>query len=223
MVVGQAEGVNPPVTADLIIADQSATPGQPATVIAVDGESWEIVQPGAVPVEQVCQQLAYWIVFVCTGNTCRSPLAEALCKKLLADRLSCAIEELPSRGYYVLSAGVSALAGGPAAAEAEQVARSLGADLSTHRSQPLTMELAARADYLLGMTHSHVHALMDYFGHHGVVPRLLDPVGDIADPIGGDQQVYDECGQQIWRQLEAFVAEVAPSSPQRQKEGAEQS
>jgi protein-tyrosine phosphatase len=176
-----------------------------------------------VPAEQIHQQMACWIVFVCTGNTCRSPLAEALCKKLLADRLGCAVEELPARGYHVVSAGVSALGGGPAAAEAEQVARGFGADLSAHRSQPLTMELAARADYLLGMTRSHVRALMDYFGHLGVVPRLLDPVGDIADPIGSDQQVYDECGQQIWRQLETFVTEIAPTSPQRQQEGAEQS
>ncbi|HZV05166.1 MAG TPA: Sua5/YciO/YrdC/YwlC family protein [Gemmataceae bacterium] len=212
----------PGVTADLIIADESAAPAQPATVIVVNGEGWEIVQPGAVPAEQVHQQMACWIVFVCTGNTCRSPLAEALCKKILADRLGCAVEELPARGYHVVSAGVSALEGGPAAAEAEQVARGFGADLSAHRSQPLTMELAARADYLLGMTRSHARALMDYFGHLGVVPRLLDPAGDIADPIGGDQQVYDECGQQIWRHLETFVGEIAPTSPQRQQEGAEQ-
>jgi protein-tyrosine phosphatase len=212
----------PRVTADLIIVDESATLGQLATVIAVNGDSWGIVQPGAVSAEQIRQQMACSIVFVCTGNTCRSPLAEALCKKLLTDRLGCTVEELPARGYQVASAGVSALGGGPAAAEAEQVAHSFGADLSTHRSQALTMELAAQADYLLGMTRSHVHALMDYFGHLGVMPRLLDPAGDIADPIGGDQAVYDECGQQIWRQLEAFLAEIAPTSPQSQQEGAGQ-
>jgi hypothetical protein len=61
---------------------------------------------------------------------------------------------------------------------------------------------------------------MDYFGHLGVVPRLLDPAGDIADPIGCDQPVYDECGQQIWRHLEGFVAEIAPTSAPRPQEGA---
>jgi protein-tyrosine phosphatase len=222
MTVGRANGVNSPVRADLIVADESATTAQQATVIAVNGEGWEIVQAGAVPAEQILRQMACWIVFVCTGNTCRSPLAEALCKKLLADRLGCTFEELPARGYRVVSAGVSALGGGPAAAEADIVARGFGADLSTHRSQQLTMELAAQADYLLGMTRSHVHALMEYFGHLGVVPRLLDPAGDIADPIGGDQTVYDECGQQIWRQLEDFLAEIAPTSPQSQQEGAGQ-
>jgi protein-tyrosine phosphatase len=201
------------VRADVIIADEAAPPTQPATVIAVNGDSWEIVQPGAMSAEQIQQQLASWIVFVCTGNTCRSPLAEALCKKLLADRVGCPVAELPARGYHVASAGVSAYGGGTAAAEAGEVARRFGADLSMHRSQPLTLELAGRADYLVGMTRSHAHTLMEYFGHLGIAPRLLDPAGDIADPIGCAQAVYDECGQQIWRHLEAFVTEITGNVP----------
>jgi protein-tyrosine-phosphatase/tRNA A37 threonylcarbamoyladenosine synthetase subunit TsaC/SUA5/YrdC len=202
---GQAE-----TQADVIVADDPPAP-QPATVVAVNGNAWEIVRPGAVSAEQIRERSACRIVFVCTGNTCRSPLAEALCKKQLADRLGCAVEELPARGYHVVSAGLAASAGGPAAGEAEQVARGYGGDLSAHRSQPLTAELAASADYLVGMTYSHVHALTDYFGSAIVAPRLLDPAGDIADPIGREQAVYDECGQQIWQQLESLVAEILPS------------
>jgi protein-tyrosine phosphatase len=201
---------NAETRADVIIADDPPSP-QPATVVSVNGDSWEIVQPGAVSAEQIRQQTACLVLFVCTGNTCRSPLAEALCKKQLADRLGCTIEDLPARGYYVMSAGVAATRGGPAASEAEQVARGYGADLSAHRSQPLTPELAARADYLIGMTRGHLAAVTDYFGHLGVSPRLLDPAGDIDDPIGCTQPVYDECGQQIWRQLEALVAEILPA------------
>jgi protein-tyrosine-phosphatase/tRNA A37 threonylcarbamoyladenosine synthetase subunit TsaC/SUA5/YrdC len=201
--------------ADVIITDggtgASPVDPQPATVVAVNGAAWEIVRPGTLSADEIRRQTACWIVFVCTGNTCRSPLAEALCKKLLADRLGSTVEELPSRGYYVVSAGLSALPGGAAAAEAEQVARSYGADLSAHRSQPLTADLAARADYLLGMTQSHLRALMDYFGHLGLSPRLLDPAGDIADPIGGDQPVYDACAQQIRQHLETLVAEILPA------------
>ena len=63
---------------------------------------------------------ARWTVFVCTGNTCRSPLAEGLCKKLLAERLGCPAEELPQRGFLVISAGIAAMMGGEAAAEAER-------------------------------------------------------------------------------------------------------
>lgn len=208
--------------ADVIVADESAPQGQPATVLSVNGASWQIVRPGAMSAEEIRQQTACWIVFVCTGNTCRSPLAEALCKKLLADRLGCTVEELPTRGYYVLSAGISALPGGAAATEAEEVARGYGADLSAHRSQPLTTDLADRADYLVVMTQSHLRAVADYFGHLGTLPRLLDPAGDIADPIGGDQPIYDSCGKQIWRHLEALVAEIAPHDSERQQGGTEQ-
>lgn len=193
--------------ADVIVADDSPSP-QPSTLLAVNGNSWEIVRTGAVSAEQIRERTACRIVFVCTGNTCRSPLAEALCKKQLADRLGCAVEELPGRGYHVVSAGLAASAGGSAANEAEQVARGYGGDLAAHRSQPLTAELAANADYLVGMTSSHVHALTEYFGSAIVAPRLLDPEGDIADPIGREQAVYDECGQQIWKHLEALVAEI---------------
>jgi len=196
--------------ADIIVEDGPRSSAEPATVIAVNGDAWQIVRPGIVSEEQVRRQTGCLVLFVCTGNTCRSPLAEALFKKRLADRLGCAIEELPARGYQVISAGLSAAGGGPAAAEAEQVARGYGSDLSAHRSQPLTLELAAQADYLIGMTRSHLRALTDYFGHLGVSPRLLDPAGDIADPIGGAQPVYEECGQQIWQLLEGLTAEILP-------------
>jgi len=194
---------------DLVVDDGPRPSAQPATVLAVNGDTWQVVQPGVVSAEQIRQQMACLIVFICTGNTCRSPLAEALCKKRLADQLGCAVEELPARGFYVLSAGVSATMGGPAAAEAEKVACTYGADLSAHRSQPLTPELAARADYLVAMTQGHLHALADHVAHLGAQPRLLDPAGDIADPIGCDQPVYEACGQQIWGCLESLVAEIA--------------
>jgi protein-tyrosine phosphatase len=197
---------------DLLLDDGPSTHMQPATVVEVNGDSWQVVRPGVVTPEQIRQQTACLVLFVCTGNTCRSPLAEALCKKRLADRLGCTVEELPARGFHVLSAGLAASTGGPAAVEAEQVARAYGADLSWHRSRPMTPELAAQADYLICMTRSHVRALADHSARLGAVPRLLDPAGDVADPIGCEQTVYEECGRQIWNQLEAIVAEILPSN-----------
>lgn len=195
-------------TADVVVEDGPRSSSQLATVIAVNGDAWKIVRPGIVSEEQIRRQTGCLVLFVCTGNTCRSPLAEGLFKKRLADRLGCAIEELPGRGYYAMSAGLSAAGGGPAAAEAEQVARGYGANLAAHRSQPLTEELAAQADYLVGMTHSHLRGMTDYFGHLGVSPRLLDPSGDIADPIGGDRAIYEACGQHIWQLVENLAVEV---------------
>src|SRR5256885_1156204 len=87
---------------DLIVDGGSGRYRMPSTVVEVQGGSWSLRREGVVSAEELRQQLACLIVFVCTGNTCRSPLAEALCKKHLASGLGCAVEELPGRGYVVL-------------------------------------------------------------------------------------------------------------------------
>jgi protein-tyrosine phosphatase len=181
---------------------------QAPTVVAVDGGSWSIVQPGVLEADTLRQRSVCVIVFVCTGNTCRSPLAESLFKKRLADQLGCAVSELPARGFCILSAGLASGMGGPAAAEAIEVARSYGADLTGHQSRPLSADLVSQADFLIAMTHGHVGSLRKHFPNLGAQPRLLAPNADVADPIGLGQEVYAECGRQIWQNLEALVAEV---------------
>jgi protein-tyrosine phosphatase len=193
-----------------VVIDGGPSPlGQPSTVVRVAGDRWEVLRAGVVSDEELQQLAATWIVFVCTGNTCRSPLAEALCKKLLAERLGCAPEELARRGFLVLSAGLAAMMGGEAAPEAVAVARELGADLSRHRSQYLTDDLAALADYLIVMTQGHLRLLTGQYPELGPPPRLLCPDGcDLADPIGCDEAVYRECAQQILHALEGFLPEL---------------
>jgi protein-tyrosine phosphatase len=213
---GQAEPVWPEqVLANLgedvevLVADGPSRFGRPATVVELEGERWQVIREGVVPAALVQRQAACLVVFVCTGNTCRSPLAEVLCRKLLAERLGCPAEELGQRGFLVLSAGIAAMMDGAAAEEAVEVARAYGADLSGHRSRPLTAELVAQADYLVGMTQGHVLAVAGQYPHLGPPPRLLSADGDdIADPVGCDQAVYQECAEQLWRHLQRFVAEL---------------
>jgi protein-tyrosine phosphatase len=196
--------------ADLAILDGPCAFPEGATVVRVAGGSWQVRRAGAVTEELLQRNAACLVIFVCTGNTCRSPLAEALFKKRLADRLGCAVDELPERGCQVLSAGLAAGPGAPAADEAVDVARSYGGELADHRSRPLTTELAAQADYLIAMTHGHLQALKGHFPRLGCRPRLLCPAGDdVADPIGGDRPVYEECARQIWDCLEPLAAELA--------------
>jgi protein-tyrosine phosphatase len=179
---------------------------QPPTRVRVTGAGWEVVGDGALPLNVLRQVAPCLLVFVCTGNTCRSPLAEALCKKLLAERLGCPVQDLLQKGYAITSAGLAAHAGEPAAEEAVEVARLHGADLSEHQSQPLTLDLLASADLVIGMTRGHLRVLAGHVGDEGAVPRLLLADGsDVADPIGGPAEVYRACAAQIWQALQDWL------------------
>jgi L-threonylcarbamoyladenylate synthase len=192
----------------MVIEDAPAPFGQGATVVRVAGERWEMIREGAISAAQVEELARCRILFVCTGNTCRSPLAQALCARLLADRLGCAVNELPGRGFIVQSAGLAAMMGGEAAAEAVAIAGELGADLSGHRSQPLTAELLQQSDYLFVMTRTHLLTLSGL--EAGPAPRLLSPRGDdIPDPIGSSAEVYRECARVIVQHLEELLPELS--------------
>lgn len=150
------------------------------------------------------------ILFVCTGNTCRSPLAAALCRRLLAERLGCDVSELPARGFTVESAGLAAVPGVPATPEAVAVAAELGADLAGHLSRPLYPEALAAASDVLAMTHGHAMALAFRYPGLGPPARLLGE-SDLDDPIGGDLTLYRACAAAIHAQLRRHLAEWLPS------------
>ncbi|MFO0931009.1 MAG: hypothetical protein U0736_28925 [Gemmataceae bacterium] len=203
---------------DLVLDDGPGRYRQPATGVEADGDQWAVAREGALSAGEIAARLARRIVFVCTGNTCRSPLAEAICKRRLADRLSCAVDELPMRGFVVASAGMAAADGMPAAAEAMAVARALGANLDRHRSQPLTPELARQADHLLLMTAGHARALADAWPAEAARAELLSPTGDdIPDPIGAPLEIYEACARQLEYCIDAFLARVLTDADQARR------
>lgn len=196
---------------DLLIDAGPTRYGKSSTVVRVTPQSWEMLREGAIPRDLVAEAAARTLLFVCTGNTCRSPLAQVFCKKLLADKLRCTPDELPQRGWFVFSAGLAAMTGDRATPEAVGVARELGADLENHVSRPLSPELVIQADDLVTMTRSHAQALVARFGQWEPRPRLLSQDGeDIADPIGGGEEIYRDCARQILRHVEALVAQFLP-------------
>ncbi|MCC6232467.1 MAG: ribose 5-phosphate isomerase B [Verrucomicrobiales bacterium] len=136
------------------------------------------------------------ILFVCTGNICRSPMAEGLFRHLTA--------RMGGR-YRTASAGVGAIDGMPASGHSVHALKQLGIDISKHRSRALTADLVRQADLIFGMTHGHAHAVM--LMHPSAAEKtfvlrefddtLDDYEKDIGDPIGGSFDVYLRCRDEI--------------------------
>lgn len=194
-----------------VIVDSGPTRHRgPSTVVRVEGSRAEVLREGAVPAEMIREVNVVTILFVCTGNTCRSPMAEAIARKMIADRLGAKEGDLESRGYRVVSAGTAAGHGGAATEEAEQAVRAYGADLSSHASRPVSVAMVEEADRVYVMTDRHRKVLAEWMPDHGGKIELLDPAGrEVDDPIGGPLQVYRDCARQIHDSLKIRLKEIA--------------
>lgn len=175
---------------DLILDAGPTKYAKPSTIIKVLDGRYEIERTGVYDDRIIERLLRTTILFVCSGNTCRSPMAEAITRQLLAQKLSLTEPELERRGYSVVSAGSFALPGARATPQAVQALRDMGADLSHHRSRPLTVELIHQADRIYTMGRSHARAVTALVPSATEKVETLDPSGDIDDPIGGDVTLY---------------------------------
>lgn len=188
---------------DLIVDDGPCPYGRPSTILRVEPGRFDIVRAGVYDRRIIEKMLQTTILFVCSGNTCRSPMAEAVARKVLSDHLQMPINQLERAGYTILSAGTVAMAGMPATQYAEEAVRELGSDLSRHRSRPLTEQLIQQADVIFTMGNAHTQAVKSLVPAAADKVTRLDPDRDIEDPIGGDLSQYQSLAKKLQQCIEA--------------------
>ncbi|MGH8510068.1 MAG: hypothetical protein ACREU9_00525 [Gammaproteobacteria bacterium] len=142
-------------------------------------------------------QLRRVFLFVCSGNTSRSPIAQAICAAEMTRRLKIPLEALAEAKVQVMSAGLSPQPGTPMAPEAQLALRRLGVPSLRHVAQRLTAEMVEQAEVIFCMTENQRRAIIDRVPAAAEKVHTLDPSGDIEDPTGTGPEALLNCARRI--------------------------
>jgi len=189
-----------------VVIDSGPTAlGTPSTIIKLTaGGSYEITRQGPVGERYITDRLRKHVLFVCTGNTCRSPMAEAIARTIMAR---------PEGLISFSSAGIMASDGMAMTPEAADALTALGYEPHNHSSRQVSQTDIQNADEIYGLTDSHVTALQNAYPGSAWKIALLDPGGtDVPDPIGTSASVYNQTCRVLERLIKHRLAsELSPT------------
>jgi L-threonylcarbamoyladenylate synthase len=178
-----------------------------STVVKIGLSETTILREGVFSQKDIKEMSQIKFLFVCTGNSCRSPMAGGIFSKYLAEKLKCNIDQLEEMGYKIYTAGTMGIWGLPASAEAINACAAKGIDISNHVSTGLTEQLINKCDLIYVMTASHCRQVIE------MVPQasekcLMLTEADIPDPIGQEQQIYEQCADMIEKAVKERIREL---------------
>jgi len=179
-----------------------------STVVKIGRKGLQVLRPGVYSQADLKAMSEIKFLFVCTGNTCRSPMAEGMFRKYLAEKLQCEVDHLDKMGYKTFSAGVMDLVGMPASPEAIAACAAKRIDIKAHKSRALSRQLVEECDFIFVMSQMHRERITALNAEAANKCSLLAENEEIADPIGQPQQVYNDCAEVIEKAVKKRIGEL---------------
>jgi protein-tyrosine phosphatase len=179
-----------------------------SAVVKIGEMGIEFLRLGIYSKDQLDAMSIVKFLFICTGNTCRSPMAEGIFRKYLAEKLQCKVDQLEQVGYKISSAGVMNMSGFPASAGALAACAAKGIDLSAHRNKGLSKELIEESDFIFAMEQIHKDNIIALSNKAADKCFLLAGDKGIADPIGHPQEFFNRCADMIEAAVKEKISEL---------------
>jgi tRNA threonylcarbamoyl adenosine modification protein (Sua5/YciO/YrdC/YwlC family) len=194
---------------DVIIDGGTTELKQSSTVVSFAGDGPEVLREGIVTRDMVERTVRTRVLFVCGGNSCRSPMAESIARRVLADMYEVEESGLAGFGFEISSAGTAAMDGGMPTDHGIAALKNLGYNPPRGSTTRLRSEMVEDADYVFTMTEAQKYRVIEMAPMCRARVELLDPEGkDIEDPIGSSVAEYEECARRIRSGLDMRMEQI---------------